>query len=58
MNSAMRALAETMLRACTEDGLWDRLAAGIKPPPERAEMVDGYLQVYRQELWSANLAAE
>jgi glycosyltransferase involved in cell wall biosynthesis len=53
-----RALAETMLRACTEEGLWDRLAAGIKPPPDRAEMVDGYLRVYRETLQGERLAAE
>ncbi len=41
-----RALAETMRRAATEDGLWDRLAANLPTPPSRDEMVDGYLQVY------------
>jgi len=41
-----RALAETMLRACTEDGLWERLAGGINPPPTREVMVEGYLGVY------------
>ena len=42
-----RALAEAMRRACDEDGLWERLAAGITPPPTRAVMVEGYLSVYR-----------
>jgi len=41
-----RALAETMLRACTEDGLWERLAGGITAPPTREAMVEGYLGVY------------
>ncbi len=41
-----RALAEAMRRAATEEGLWERLAAGIAPPPSRAEMVAGYLKVY------------
>lgn len=45
-----RALAETIRRACTEEGLWDRLNAGIKPPPSREEMVGGYLEVYRNVL--------
>ncbi len=43
-----RALAETIRRACTEDGLWQSLAAGITPPPGRAEMVQGYLNVYAE----------
>ena len=41
-----RALAETMRRACTEPGLWDRLAAALPEPPAREAMVEGYLQVY------------
>lgn len=41
-----RALAETMRRAATEEGLWERLAAGITQPPTRAEMTRGFLQVY------------
>ena len=41
-----RALAETMHRACTEPGLWDRLAQAIPTPPSRDEMVDGFLEVY------------
>ena len=41
-----RALAETIQRACTEDGLWDRLVASLPMPPAREEMVDGYLGVY------------
>jgi hypothetical protein len=45
-----------MKRACTEEGLWDRLAAGIVPPARREEMVQGYMRVYRGE--TARLAAE
>lgn len=41
-----RALADTMRRACTEDGLWERLAQGIRPPASRGEMVDGFMAVY------------
>lgn len=41
-----RALADTMLRACTEEGLWKALAQGITPPPRREEMVQGFLAVY------------
>jgi glycosyltransferase involved in cell wall biosynthesis len=41
-----RALAETMRRACTEDGLWDRLAGALPTPPTRAVMVAGYREVY------------
>ena len=41
-----RALAETIRRCCTEEGLWDRLAAAVPAPPSREEMVEGYLGVY------------
>jgi glycosyltransferase involved in cell wall biosynthesis len=41
-------LADTMRRACTEAGLWDRLRAGLPKPPALREMVDKYLAVYRQ----------
>jgi glycosyltransferase involved in cell wall biosynthesis len=51
------ALAETMRRACTEEGLWERLVAGIKAPPARGVMVAGYLEVYRRMLDPAGLAA-
>jgi glycosyltransferase involved in cell wall biosynthesis len=44
-----RALAEAIKRAATEEGLWDTLASGITPPPSRAEMVEGFLRVYRAE---------
>jgi glycosyltransferase involved in cell wall biosynthesis len=42
-------LAETIRRACTEKALWDRLVAGITSPPTRDTMVDGYMEVYRDE---------
>ena len=51
-----RALAETMRRACTEEGLWERLAGGISAPPGREVMVEGFLKVYRGE--PVRLAAE
>jgi glycosyltransferase involved in cell wall biosynthesis len=41
-----RALAAVMQRACTEDGLWQRLHDAIRPPPSRAAMADGYLRLY------------
>jgi glycosyltransferase involved in cell wall biosynthesis len=44
-----RALAAVMHRACTEDGLWQRLHDAIKPPPSRASMGDGYLRLYMGE---------
>lgn len=42
-----RSLAQTMRRACEEEGLWDRLSAGITPPPKRETMVDQYCELYR-----------
>jgi glycosyltransferase involved in cell wall biosynthesis len=39
-------LAQTIRRACTEEGLWQRLVKGITPPATEAVMVDGYLSVY------------
>ncbi len=41
-----RALAETIRRACTEDGLWQRLATAVPEPPQRETMVAGYLETY------------
>jgi glycosyltransferase involved in cell wall biosynthesis len=40
------ALAATMRRAATEDGLWDRLAAGITMPQGREEMVRRFHAIY------------
>lgn len=42
-----RALARTMRRACTEEGLWDRLVGSIEAPPERDVMVGRFCDVYR-----------
>ncbi len=44
---SVRALAETMRRAMTEEGLWQRLSDGIVAPPARDLMVAGMLGVYR-----------
>jgi glycosyltransferase involved in cell wall biosynthesis len=42
-----RALAETIRRAATEEGLWERLRAGLPEPPSRVEMALEFLEVYR-----------
>ncbi|MGC1294337.1 MAG: glycosyltransferase, partial [Alloacidobacterium sp.] len=42
-----RSLARTIRRACSEEGLWDRLVAGIEAPPEREVMVERFCGVYR-----------
>jgi glycosyltransferase involved in cell wall biosynthesis len=39
-------LADTMRRAATEKGLWERLANGITPPATEEFMVKGFLAVY------------
>jgi glycosyltransferase involved in cell wall biosynthesis len=44
------ALAAVMRRACTEDGLWQRLHDALPTPPSRASMADGYLRLYRDEV--------
>ena len=41
-----RALAATMRRAATEQGLWDRLASGITAPTPRDEMVRRFHEIY------------
>jgi glycosyltransferase involved in cell wall biosynthesis len=41
-----RALADAIYRASTEEGLWEGLTQGIKPPATRDEMVEGFLAVY------------
>jgi len=41
-----RALAAVMHRACTEEGLWQRLHDALPQPPSRAAMADGYLRLY------------
>ena len=42
------ALAAAIQRACTEDGLWQRLHDALPQPPTRAEMADGFLRLYRE----------
>lgn len=43
----VRSLAQTMRRAASEPGLWDRLVAGIEPPTSCAKMCAGYAAVYK-----------
>jgi glycosyltransferase involved in cell wall biosynthesis len=45
-----RSLAEVIRRACTEDGLWSRIAAGVKAPAPRGVMVSKFLDLYRDGL--------
>jgi len=40
-------LALTIRRACTEQGLWERLVKGITVPATEEFMVDNFLSVYR-----------
>lgn len=47
-----RALARTIQRACTEEGLWDRLVAGLPEPPARETMVEEFMEVYGSGLKS------
>jgi glycosyltransferase involved in cell wall biosynthesis len=42
-----QSLADTMRRACTEAGLWEKLKAGITEPPNRHVMVGEYVALYR-----------
>ena len=46
------ALAQTIRRACTEKGLWERLVQGITAPATEDMMVDGFLSVYGDALKS------
>ena len=39
-------LAQTIRRACTEEGLWERLVANLPEPPQRGTMVRGFREVY------------
>jgi glycosyltransferase involved in cell wall biosynthesis len=41
-----RSLASTIKRAATEEGLWERLHAGIEMPPAAEVMVEGMMGVY------------
>lgn len=40
------ALADAILRACTEEGLWDRLAAALPAPPSQDDMAQAFRAVY------------
>ena len=40
------ALADTIMRACTEKGIWQRLSLGIRGAPGRDEMVDRFVGTY------------
>lgn len=42
-------LAQSIRRACTEEGLWQRLVDGITPPASADTMADGYLTVYQTQ---------
>lgn len=42
------ALAQTMYRACTEDGLWGKLTEGITLPPSREDMVQHFRTIYTE----------
>jgi glycosyltransferase involved in cell wall biosynthesis len=49
----VRALAEVIRRAAAEEGLWERIAAGVEAPTSREAMVAGYLDLYRHGLPAA-----
>jgi glycosyltransferase involved in cell wall biosynthesis len=40
-------LARVMRRAAETEGLWERLVAGIRPPPAIAEIAERHLRLYR-----------
>ncbi|ROQ02014.1 glycosyltransferase involved in cell wall biosynthesis [Stella humosa] len=50
------ALADTMARAATEDGLWQRLSGGIGPVRTVADAADEHMALYR-ELLTPRVAA-
>jgi hypothetical protein len=39
-------LAAAIQRACTENGLWQRLHDALPEPPARSAMTDGYRLLY------------
>ncbi len=43
-----RSLAETIRRAATEEGLWERLHATLPEPPSRPEMAREFVGLYRE----------
>jgi glycosyltransferase involved in cell wall biosynthesis len=40
-------LAQTIRRAASEEGLWERLSGGITPPATLETMTNGFLDLYR-----------
>ena len=44
-----RSLAEVMRRACNEEGLWEKLSRGIKPPRTRERMTEMFCRLYKSE---------
>jgi glycosyltransferase involved in cell wall biosynthesis len=51
-----QSLANAMKRACTDEGLWDTLSAGITPPASRDVMVAEYAALYRAD--DANIGTQ
>jgi glycosyltransferase involved in cell wall biosynthesis len=43
-----RSLAEVMRRACTEEGLWEKLVKGIRPPMSRDSMSNVFHEIYNE----------
>ena len=52
-----RALADTIRRACTEEGIWERLSSGVRLAPSRETMVDLYMEIYAEPAPTARLRA-
>ena len=44
-----RSLADTIRRACMEEGLWERLVAELPEPPSREAMVEELLPLYARD---------
>lgn len=51
-----QSLADAMRRACTEDGLWQRLHDALPAPPMRRDMADDYVRLYRADTGSPPVA--
>jgi glycosyltransferase involved in cell wall biosynthesis len=48
-----RSLAETIRRAATEEGLWEKLRANLPEPPSRPQMARDFVALYRGEVAAA-----
>jgi glycosyltransferase involved in cell wall biosynthesis len=48
-----RSLAEVMKRACTEEGLWEKLTQKIHPPMSREDMTERFQKIYAQAMEAA-----